>query len=53
MGAIPYHGEIVALGKQLNWPAPINAALVAMVEALDPARPERLTPAQLRACLPL
>lgn len=47
------NGEIVALGKQLNWPAPINAALVAMVEALDPARPERLTPAQLRARLPL
>ena len=42
------NGEIVALGERLGWPAPVNAALVRLVEALDPANPAVLTPAALR-----
>lgn len=42
------NGEIVALGEQLGWPAPINARLVAMVEALDRQQPAVLSPAALR-----
>lgn len=47
------NGEIAALGERLDWPAPINSQLVAMVEALDLARPARLTPAELRQQLGL
>lgn len=47
------NGEIVTLGERLGWPTPVNAALVAMVEALDLARPARLTPAELRQQLGL
>ncbi len=45
------NGEIVALGEKQGWPAPVNAALVTLVEALDLAKPARLTPAELRARL--
>ncbi|MES2884451.1 MAG: ketopantoate reductase C-terminal domain-containing protein [Pseudomonadota bacterium] len=45
------NGEIVALGAQQNWPAPVNAALVQMVEALNLNNPARLTPAELRTRL--
>ena len=45
------NGEIVALGEHLNWPAPINARLVELVEALrEPSRPA-FTAASLRADL--
>lgn len=47
------NGEIVRLGTQLDWPAPLNARLVAMVEALDRQAPQRLTPAELRTALSL
>ncbi len=47
------NGEIVALGERLNWPAPVNAALVRMVEALDLAKPAVLTPKALRHALEL
>lgn len=42
------NGEIVALGERLGWPAPLNATLVTLVEALHAANPEVLTPAALR-----
>ncbi len=42
------NGEIVALGEKQGWPAPLNAALVTMIEALDSQPPARLTPAELR-----
>lgn len=45
------NGEIVALGLQQGWPAPVNAALLRMVQALDLNQPARLTPAELRASL--
>ena len=45
------NGEIVALAQQQGWPAPVNSALVEMVEALDLKHPARLTPAELRARL--
>ncbi len=45
------NGEIVALGERLGWPTPVNAALVALVEALDLSNPARLTPVQLRQLL--
>lgn len=47
------NGEIVAIGERLNWPAPVNAALVRMVEALDLAKPAVLTPKALRHALEL
>ena len=47
------NGEIVALGAQQGWPAPVNAALVQMIEALDLAKPARLTPRELREKLGL
>lgn len=47
------NGEIVALGERLNWPAPVNAQLVTMVEALDLAQPARLSPSALRQTLRL
>ena len=45
------NGEIVSLGLKQGWPAPVNAALVQMVGALDLSQPARLTPAELRAYL--
>ncbi len=42
------NGEIVSLGEKQGWPAPVNATLVQMVEALDLAHPARLTPSELR-----
>lgn len=47
------NGEIVALGEQQGWPAPVNAALVQMIEALDLAKPARLTARELREKLGL
>lgn len=47
------NGEIVALGLQQGWPAPVNAALVQMIEALDLAKPARLTARELREKLGL
>lgn len=47
------NGEIVALGEQQGWPAPVNAALVQMIEALDPARPAKLSARELREKLGL
>lgn len=47
------NGEIVRLGTQLGWPAPLNARLVAMVEALSGQKPTVLTPQELRAALGL
>lgn len=47
------NGEIMRLGEQLGWPAPLNAQLVTMVEALDRSAPQRLTPAELRRALGL
>lgn len=45
------NGEIVALAAQQGWPAPINTALVQMVQALDLRHPARLSPSALRAAL--
>lgn len=45
------NGEIAALGEKLNWPAPINARLVQLVEALDRSAPSRLSPLELRRLL--
>ena len=47
------NGEIVALGEQQGWPAPVNAALVQMVEALDPVKLIPLSARDLRAALKL
>lgn len=47
------NGEIVALAQQLGRSAPLNAALVSMVEALELASPQRLSPSALRAQLGL
>ena len=47
------NGEIVALGEQQGWPAPVNAALVQMIEALDLAKPAKLTARELREKLKL
>ena len=47
------NGEIVALGEQQGWPAPVNAALVQMIEALDLAQPTKLTARELRERLKL
>ncbi|MES2682382.1 MAG: ketopantoate reductase C-terminal domain-containing protein [Pseudomonadota bacterium] len=47
------NGEIVALGEQQGWPAPLNAALVQMIEALDLGQPAVLSPAALRKALQL
>ena len=45
------NGEIVTLGEQLGWPAPRNATLLRLVEALDPLQPAVLSPAELRKAL--
>lgn len=45
------NGEIVRLGEALGWPAPLNARIVAMVEALDRTAPAVLTPKALRSAL--
>lgn len=45
------NGEIAALGEKLGWPAPVNARLVQLVEALDPARPAVLRAGALRDLL--
>lgn len=42
------NGEIVALGEKLHWPAPLNARLLELVEALDLRQPQRRSPAELR-----
>lgn len=47
------NGEIVALGERLSWPAPLNARLLELVEALDLSSPARLSPAELRRQLGL
>jgi len=48
------NGEIVALGARQGWPAPVNAALVTMIEALDAAAPFLpMRPVELRRRLGL
>ena len=47
------NGEIVALGERLSWPAPLNARLLELVEALDLQQPQRRSPAELRRQLGL
>ncbi|ROH90869.1 hypothetical protein ED208_07760 [Stagnimonas aquatica] len=47
------NGEIVALGERLSWPAPLNARLVELVEALELSSPARLSPDELRRQLGL
>lgn len=47
------NGEIVALGEKLGWPAPVNARLVELVEALPAQDPPTLRPAELRRALGL
>jgi 2-dehydropantoate 2-reductase len=46
------NGEIVALGRARNWPAPINEEIVRLVRSLEGNRsPPYLRPAELRARL--
>ena len=45
------NGEIVALGEKLGWPAPVNARLVELVEALPAQDAPVLTPVELRRLL--
>ncbi len=45
------NGEIVALGEHLNWPAPVNAKLVELVEALQQPLQPAFTAASLRSAV--
>lgn len=47
------NGEIVRLGEELDWPAPVNAELMRLVEALSLDKPAVLKPAELRQRLSL